>query len=460
MQDPRRNVLVALLVATFLTALDTTVVSTATPVIVRDLGQSQYLSWIFSSYLLTTAVTTPIYGKLADLFGRKRVFLAGSAIFIIASLLCGLSGSMLQLMIYRALQGIGAGAIMPITMTILGDIFNQEERAKIMGLISMMWGVAAIVGPLVGGFFVDYISWHWIFLINIPVGIASMLLIIRYFQEKLVKRKVHIDYLGAIFFTLSVGLFLYTLLSGGEGRGVTLDASSLTMLAISIVLFIVFLSIERRAKEPMLPLSLYKSKLNLYSQATGFALSAVLIGAGAYLPMWIQSVQGHSATFAGFSLLPESIGWPIAASLGGRLLIKRGYKIVTLIGTILLVLSSIWIATITPATPEWVIPVAIFFLGMGFGFSFTAMTIAVQSSVGWQQRGVATGGLQFMRTMGQTVGVAVLGVWFNHALLTNASGAMAQGLMGVFVLMLVTAVIGFVLSLCLPKHAPQVVEGK
>lgn len=425
------------------------------PVIVRDLGESQYLSWIFSIYLLTMAVTTPIYGKLADLFGRKRVFMVGTGIFLVGSLLCGLSGSMFQLMIYRAVQGLGAGAVQPITITIMGDIYNQEERAKVMGIVSSIWGIAGIIGPLVGGFFVDYVSWHWIFYMNIPIGLASILLLAKFFQEKTVSKKITVDYLGACLFTISVSLFLYVLLAGGEGRQAAWDGNSLLLLVISLVVFVAFLFVERRAPEPMLPMSLYKSRLNVFSQAVGFTQSILLIGAGAYLPLWIQDIHGHSATYAGFALLPQSIGWLIAATFAGRLMLKKGFKLVSLIGAVFLVISGLWLSTVTPETPEWIIPAVNFIMGLGFGASFTSMTIAVQSSVTWQQRGVATGTLQFMRTMGQTVGVAVLGVALNMFVTKGGTGALANGLMNVFMWMMIISVIGFALALLLPKQAKQ-----
>ncbi|WP_139492312.1 MDR family MFS transporter [Brevibacillus dissolubilis] len=452
-QSSKRNIITALMVATFLTAIDTTVVSTAMPAIAGDLGQSELISWVFSIYLLTTGITTPIYGKLADLFGRKKIFLFGTATFLIGSGLCGMSTSMTQLMIFRALQGIGAGAVQPMTMTIIGDVFSQEERAKLMGLFSSMWGVAGIVGPLVGGFFVDYISWEWIFYINLPVGLVAIFLIWKNFHENVVVKKVHIDYYGALFFSLSLGLFLYSLLSGGEGSALNLTAATWMYFIVSAVLFGIFLMIERRVPEPLVPLRLYKMRLMSVSQAVSFVQGGILMGINAYLPMWIISVMGHSATYAGLSLLPMSIGWPIAASLGGRMLVRSGYKRATMIGLLLLILGYSLLSLVNQQSPVWMIPLVMFIIGAGFGYSMTAITISVQSSVGWQQRGVATGTLQFTRIVGQTVGVAVLGAVFNTY--SGAGVQMAVGLETVFQWMVVMSIIAALIALLLPAKAEQ-----
>ncbi|WP_019121500.1 MDR family MFS transporter [Brevibacillus massiliensis] len=451
MNSSKRNTLIALLVATFLTAIDTTVMSTATSTIVRDLGGSELISWVFSIYLLTTAVTTPIYGKLADLFGRKPVFLFGTSLFLLGSVLCGLSGSMTQLLVFRGLQGLGAGAVQPITLTIIGDIFTKEERAKLMGLFSVIWGVAGLVGPLVGGFFVDFVSWHWIFYINLPVGLVSILLVSRFFHEQIAKKKVYIDYGGAILFSLSIGLFLYTLLASGEGN-VSMSGGSYLLLAFSILLFVLFLGLEAKVREPMLPLPLFKNRMIAFAQVVSFLQAVVLIGSSAYMPIWIQNVLGHSAMFAGFAMLPTSIGWPIAASLSGRMLLKTGYRRVTVIGMTLLIVAALGLVMLTPQSPFWIIPILQTFLGAGFGFVSTALTIAVQSSVGWQQRGIATGSLQFVRTMGQTVGVALLGAWLNLYL----PASQAEGLMGIFKWMMLTTAVGLVLSFFLPSQAEEV----
>ncbi|WP_241236313.1 MDR family MFS transporter [Brevibacillus marinus] len=451
----KRNITFALLVATFLTAIDTTVISTAMPVIARELGGSELISWIFSIYLLTTAVTTPIYGKMADLFGRKRVFIFGTTVFLAGSFLCGLSGSMTQLLIFRGIQGLGAGAVQPITLTIIGDVFSQEERARLMGLFSAMWGVAGIVGPLVGGFFVDFVSWEWIFYINIPVGLVSLILIYRFFHEALTPRQVHIDYAGAVLFMLSIGIFLYTLLEGGEQSGFVPEPRSLALLGGSLLLFLLFLLVERRTSEPMLPIQLFRRPLLAVSQIVSLIQGAILIGSTAYLPIWLQDVQGYSATFAGLAVLPMSLGWPLAASFGGKLMLKSGYKRVAILGAAALVLASWFLALLTPASPAWAVPVTVFVLGVGFGLSVTSITIAVQSSVAWQERGIVTGTLQFTRTIGQTVGVALLGAVLNWYLAKGDGGGLAAGLMAVFAVMLGAALLSFALAWFLPRQAQR-----
>ncbi|AIG25047.1 DHA2 family efflux MFS transporter permease subunit [Brevibacillus laterosporus] len=451
----KRSILTALMVTTFLTAIDTTVVTTAMPAIANDLGQTTLISWVFSIYLLTTAVTTPIYGKLADLFGRKKIFLFGTTVFLTGSFLCGLSGSMTQLMLYRGIQGLGAGAVQPITMTIIGDLFTQEERAKLMGLFSAVWGVAAIVGPVIGGFFVDYVAWEWIFYINIPIGLVSIFMISKYFKEELTPKTVHIDYWGALFFTGSLVSFLYTLLAEGEGQGITFNATTISLLIVSLVLFCIFLAIERRTPEPMLPLPLFKRRLIATSQAISVLHGALLIGVSVYMPNWLINIVGLSATLAGIVVLPLSLGWPLAASVGGRYYSRLGYKWLVAIGGVFFLIGQLLLSFLTPATSVFYIGFLMFILGLGFGLTMTAITIAVQSSVVWRQRGVATSSVQFMRTMGQTVGITMFGAVFNMYLL---QGHMETGLIKVFHALFVTAIIGMFVTILLPKKAEQVEE--
>ncbi|MBX5436013.1 MAG: MFS transporter [Alicyclobacillaceae bacterium] len=410
----RRSVTVAVMVATFLTAMDSTVVSTAMPTIVSDLGGLGSFSWVFAVYLLTTAVTTPIWGKLADLFGRKLAFTAGTAVFLAGSVLSGFSHSMGQLILFRALQGIGAGAVMPITLTIIGDIYTFEERARVQGLFSGVWGISGILGPLIGGFFVDWLSWRWIFYINVPIGLASMLLVWVFLHESFMRQRKHIDYAGAITFTVGISALLYALLSGGSqyrwNSGVIF-----ALFAVALVALVVFVALEARSPEPMVPLRLFTRRVISVSNGATFLASAILIGVSAYLPLWIQGILGHAATSAGLTLAPLSIGWPVGATVGGRLMLRIDPKVTSLAGMVAVVVGTMWLAVAHVGTPQWVFVAIMLIIGFGFGFSMTAFMVVIQSVVGWNMRGAATASNQFVRALGQTVGVAAFGTWFNHA---------------------------------------------
>jgi EmrB/QacA subfamily drug resistance transporter len=485
----RRNVTIALMVAMFLAAIEVTIVSTAMPTIVSDLGGIKLISWVYAAYLLTSAVTTPIYGKLADLFGRKVIFIVGTVIFLLGSALSGLATSMEQLIWFRAFQGIGAGAVLPVTFTIIGDIYSFEERGKVQGLFSAIWGISGILGPLAGGFLVDYVSWRWIFYINLPFGLASIAMISIFLKEQFEKKKKHIDYLGSIVFTVSMSCLLYALISGGSTYA--WDSSEIIgLFAVAAATMLLFLYVETKSPEPMLPLQLFKLRVISVSNAAAFLLSAVLIGVTAYLPIWIQGVFGTGATSAGLTLSPMSIGWPIGAVIGGRFLGKVGAKPITLIGAIVLVLGSIWLANVAAGTAHGVFVAIMVVLGFGFGFAMTSLTVAVQSAVGWNLRGAATASNSLVRTLGQTVGIAVFGTLFNTAItdymkahlgdraqghdsseignlynpealkhippdiLQTMREAIVAGLHNVFVILAGLAVLGLLTSLLLPKHRP------
>jgi len=412
----RRNVTIAVMVATFLTAMDSTVVSTAMPTIVSDLGGIRLISWVFAVYLLTSSVTAPIWGKLSDLFGRKLIFQIGTSIFLLGSILSGASASMDQLIFFRAFQGIGAGAVFPITLTIIGDIYKLEQRARMQGMFSAVWGIAGILGPLVGGFFVDTLSWRWIFYINIPVGLLSMALIWVFLQEEFERRPHKIDYLGAATFAASVTSLLYALLSGGQT--IAWDSPlEFTLFAAFVVFLALFILIEVKAPEPMLPLSLFTLRAISVSNVASLFASAVMIGLSVYLPLWIQGIQGHSATSAGLTLAPMSIGWPIGSTLCGRIMFRLNPRRSSVLGAACVLIAAVWLATVAPSTPYVVLVVIMLIVGFGFGFAMTIFTVLVQSAVGWNLRGAATASNQFVRSLGQTLGVAGFGTWFNSALL-------------------------------------------
>lgn len=409
----RQMVTLALLLSTFLAAIEVTVVSTAIPKIVADLSGLELISWIYASYLLTTAVSTPLFGKLSDLFGRKNIFILGSVLFVLGSVLCGLSQNMTQMIIFRALQGIGAGAVLPVTFTIVGDIYKFEERAKIQGLFSSIWGVAGLVGPLVGGFFVDSLSWHWIFFFNVPFGIISVWMIVVTFHEKIERKKQKVDYAGAVTFTIGMTAFLFVLITGGQS--IPWNSPWMYALIVIAVIFLAwFIGIERKVQEPMVPLELFMIRNISVSNLVGFLASAVLIGLNSYMPLWIQGVLGQSAKSSGLSLTPMSIGWLIGSVIGGQMLVKRGGRLTTSLGTTFVVIGATWLAFITGQSSIWMIILLTFVAGLGFGFSFTSFTIIVQTAVPWNVRGASTALNTFIRSLGQTLGIALFGTFLNQ----------------------------------------------
>ncbi|HSU79287.1 MAG TPA: MDR family MFS transporter [Candidatus Angelobacter sp.] len=428
----RKMATVAMLVATFLVAIDVTVVSTAMPKIVSDLSGLSLISWVFAIYTLTTSVTTPIYGKLADLFGRKIIFIIGVILFVAGSMLSGAAHTMSQLIWFRAFQGIGAGAVMPVTFTIIGDLFPGEQRAKMSGLFSSIWGIAGLLGPLVGGFFVDQVSWRWIFYINLPVGLVSLVLITFFFHETLhEKKKRKIDYFGAIAFTIGISSLLYALLNGGQGQKFAWNSGPIyTLFAVAVVFIVLFIIIENKVSEPMLPPSLFTLPVILVSNLIGFLASGVLIGVNVYLPMWIQVILGHSATSSGLTLMPMSIAWPIGSTLAGRYMYKIGSKFTAVLGAILIALGSTWLLALSLNSPYWYFVGLMIVIGLGMGYATTPTTVLVQSAVGWQMRGAATASNTFMRSIGQTVGVAVYGTIFNNVLINYSKAHMGSGMKG------------------------------
>lgn len=483
----RRNVTIALMVATFLAAIEGTIVSTAMPTIVSDLGGIKLISWVFAAYLLTSAITTPIYGKLADLYGRKIIFTIGTTIFLIGSMMSGAAHTMTELICFRALQGIGAGAVLPTTFTIIGDIYSFEERAKIQGLFSAIWGISGILGPLAGGSLVDNISWRWIFYFNLPFGIASIIMIWIFLQENFEKKKKHIDYLGAITFTIGMASLLYAFISAGSIYPWN-SWKIIGLLVIAAIALIAFIWIEAKSPEPMLPLKLFRIREISVSNLASFLISVILIGITTYLPMWMQGIFGVGATNSGLTLTPMSIGWPIGATIAGRLMLKLGSRNTSTMGLVFLIIGSTGLAMATIHTPHWFFVAAMLAVGFGFGFSMTSFTVSVQSAVGWNMRGAATASNTFVRTLGQTVGVAILGTLFNNSIASymtsHASGAnnidmnkllnpetarhipesmllmmrkgLISGLHSIYLVLLFVAAAGLIVVFFLPKKQQQI----
>lgn len=411
----RPLVLASVMLAMFMGAIEATIVSTAMPAIVADLGGFRLYSWVFSAYLLMNSVTVLIYGKLADLFGRKPVLFFGIIMFLIGSILCGFAGSMKALIIYRFIQGFGAGAVTPVATTIVGDIYTKEERASIQGYLSSVWGISAILGPAIGGFLVQYVSWHYVFWINIPLGLLSMAGLWFFLHEDVEKKKHQVDYSGAILLSIAIFALMYVFVEGGNGLAWG-SPQALTLFAVVIISFFLFIFQERRALEPMMPLSIWKERSIWIANITSLTTGIMLIGISSFLPTFVQGVMEQSPMVAGFTLTAMSIGWPLASTFAGRMLISVGYRVTSMIGGVSLIIGSVAFVTMTAESgPIWA-ATGSFFVGIGMGLTSTAFIVSIQSSVCWQQRGIATAANMFMRNLGNTIGASLLGGVLNNQL--------------------------------------------
>ena len=405
-------VTIALMLGMSLASLDTTIVGTAMPTIVGKLGGFTLYSWVFSVYLLTSTTTVPIYGKLADLFGRKPIFLFGTALFLIGSIASGTSQSMEQLIVFRAIQGLGAGAVLPIVLTIIGDIFVLEERARVQGLFSGVWALSSVVGPALGGLIVDHFSWRWVFYINIPFGLLSAFLLVIFFNEKVERKKLSLDYIGTLTLTGGIVALLFALLQGGTNWAWN-SLPSIGLFALSALLLVLFIYQENRAPEPILPLTLFKNCIIAISSIGGVILGVIMFGITSYVPLFVQGVKGGTATSAGVTLGPLLIAWPISSTLSSKIIIRFGYRFTAVMGASFATVGVGMVTLFHMDTGLPYIVVSMLIIGTGLGFMSTAFVIAVQNAVPWNLRGVATASTQFVRTMGGTVGVAVMGTILN-----------------------------------------------
>jgi EmrB/QacA subfamily drug resistance transporter len=413
MKTNRPLTVVSLLLSISMAAMEMTVVSTAMPTVVGDLGGIHFYSWVFTAYLLTSTVTVPLYGKLADLYGRKPVLLAGIGVFLVGSMASGLARGIGSLIAFRALQGLGAGAMQPTTLTIVGDIYNLEERARMQGVFGAVWGVAGLIGPLLGGIIVKYLSWRWVFFINLPAGIAAAVLLVVALHEQVEHRKHALDWAGSGLLTLGLTALLFGAHGGWAGAvGLPLAAASL----------VAFFFIERRAPEPVLPLDLFRQRVMGVATGAGALVGAGMISMVTYVPLYVQGVLGGSPTEAGSAITPMVIGWPIASAISGRALPRVGFRILVRSGLIISFLAAAALALLLrPGVSLWVPQAMTALFGVGLGLANTALLIAVQTSVEWRQRGVATASTMFARTIGGTLAVGVLGALLSAALLSDGS---------------------------------------
>jgi EmrB/QacA subfamily drug resistance transporter len=476
----RRLVTAALILGMFLAALEATAVGTAMPTAVAELGGVARYSWVFSAYLLTSTTVVPMFGKLADLYGRRRIYMLSTAVFMAGAALCGVAGTFEQLILFRAIQGLGAGGLMPVSITLVGDIYPLEERGKIQGLFSGVWGVSSLVGPAAGGLITDFLSWRWVFYLNIPFGIVSVVMLALFLSERQPRRRHRLDVLGTSLLTVTVAILLMTLLEGSELFGWD-DPRTFGLLAVAAVGAVAFIAQERRAAEPMLPLDLFSNRVIAVSSAGSVIIGTILYCATAFVPMFAQGVLGGTALDAGMTLAPMSIGWPVASVAAGWLLLKAGYRPLTIAGGLAGFAGALVLTTADADGTRVPVMAAMLVAGLGLGLMSTPYLVAVQNAVPWERRGVATSTVQFFRTIGGAIAVAALGAVLNRELAARAGpdvdpnvalnpdlreavpaetldalrSALAAGLHSVYAIMAAVAALAFVIALFFPRGSAR-----
>jgi EmrB/QacA subfamily drug resistance transporter len=408
-------VLIGVMLSTALVAIDATVIATAVPSVVADLGGFAEFPWLFSVYLLAQAVTVPVYGKLADVFGRKPVMLFGIGLFLLGSVLCGVAWDMGALIAFRAVQGLGAGAVQPMSMTIVGDLYSLQERAKVQGYIASVWGISSVVGPTLGGVFSEYVSWRWIFFVNIPLCLVAAAMIGLRFAERVERRRPQIDYAGAGVLTVALTLLVLGLLEGGQAWAWA-SPQSIAVLGGGVVLLAVFVAVERRAADPVVPLRLLRQRLLVATSLVSACVGAVLLGLTSYVPTFVQDVLGTGPLVAGFALAALTLGWPLSASQSGRLYLRIGIRSTALVGVSVVLVGSLLLLLLDGSSSVLLVGATAFVIGLGMGFTAAPTLIAAQSAVRWEERGVVTGLNMFARSAGSAIGIAVFGAVVNATL--------------------------------------------
>ncbi|MEV0457241.1 MDR family MFS transporter [Catellatospora methionotrophica] len=453
-RSERGPILISLMLCSTLVAIDATVIATAVPSVVASLGGFAQFPWLFSVYLLAQAVTVPVYGKLADLFGRKPVMLFGIGLFLLGSILCGLAWSMPALIVFRAVQGLGAGAIQPMSLTIAGDTYSTAERGKVQGYLASVWGMSAVVGPTLGGLFSEYLTWRWIFFINIPLCLLAGTMLARNLHERVESRRHRLDYLGAALLTCGSTLLILGLLEGGVGWP-WLSPAGLGVPAAAVLLLGWFVQVQRRAAEPVLPLWVFRHRLLVTCSLVSLAVGAVLFGLTSYVPTFVQGVLGTGPLVAGFALATLTLGWPLTASQSSRAYLRIGFRATALIGSAGTITGSLLMVLLDAQSSVYAVGGCCFLIGAGLGFVAAPTLIAAQSTVGWSQRGVVTGNNMFSRSMGSALGVALFGSVANNALRSGATGSavgdLAAASHDVFIAVAVAAVLMGVAVFFMPK---------
>jgi EmrB/QacA subfamily drug resistance transporter len=458
-RSDRGPVLIALMLATGLIAIESTIIATAVPSIVSDLGGFAQFPWLFSIYLLAQAVSVPVYAKLADTIGRTPIILTGIGLFLVGSILCGFAWDMTSLIVFRAVQGLGAGAVLPVSVTIAGDIYSVRERAKAQGYLASVWAISSVVGPTLGGLFSQFLDWRWIFFINIPLCLLAAFMLRRHHRESIERTTHRVDVAGASVLTIALTLLILAVLEGGNAWAWN-SWQSVAAFGLGALLLVVFGLIERRVAEPILPLGIFRRRLIATTSLISLGIGATLAGLTSFVPTFLEVSAGATPLIGGLAVAALTLGWPLAASQSGRVYLRIGFRPTALIGLGISVVGAVVLWT-TTATPNALLAAAAcFIVGLGLGLVATPTLIAAQSSVDWDERGVVTGANMFMRSIGSAVGVAIFGAIAN-AIIARSGGeesasAVQAGSSAVFLAVVVAAVITIAAGVLMPAtRAPE-----
>lgn len=452
LRSERGPILLSLMLATALVALDATIIATASSTIARELGSFNQLPWLFSSYLLAQAVSTPVYGRLADIVGRKRLMLVGIGLFFVGSAVAGAAPTMGVLIAGRAIQGLGAGAVMPVSMTITADIYTLEERARTQGYLASVWGISSVVGPTLGGVFSEFVSWRWIFWVNLPLAVvAAAMLVLRYRESQQISHREPVDYLGALLLSGGSTLLLLGLLEDGW-----------SWFAGAAVLLVGFVVRVRTTRYPILDLSILRRRVVGASTTASLLIGVVVVGLSTYVPIYAQEVLGFGALLAGFALAALTIGWPISAAQAGKVYLRFGFRLTAVIGATLVLAGSGLMLLLGPTTPLVLAGVYCFVVGVGMGLTAVPTLIAAQAKAAPTERGAVTGTNMFARAMGSAVGVSVLGAIVNAHTTLGADGVphgpgVMAGMRWVFGVLAVVAVALLAAVTAMPKDRAEAV---